>query len=451
MSNCQGKVSYLNIFVFSSVTLATPLTAVAVEISVAVEKAFLEYQDEISRSKEENQRLQRLLDSVFNPDLKLHKAEPPQLTLTVSGDEVPSDQQHSERDWSDQEDTEFFISCVESDSDPDSSQVSHLYQTGKTAAEEIQTKSEGDDGVSESTSAAPLTQIKPLKIKRTLLKKGQSSYVCDEGKTISKLNEPPTARTRKRSYSCNECTATYDRPCHLETHKRTHTGEKPYECTDCGKRFNRKHCLHVHMLTHTGEKPYCCHYCGKCFALNTRLIDHLRIHTGEKPYKCPFCARCFTFPSHLSRHKKLHTGERPFQCNVCGKCYTRKEHLTDHMRSHTGTKPYSCKQCGKSYALQGNLRLHMASHTGGKLCKCPVCGLGVLNLSRHMQVHTGEKPHQCQDCGKCFNRKEKLTEHLRTHTGEKPYRCQNCGECFRLNVTLKKHMATHTAAVSPTP
>lgn len=50
------------------------LTTVAVEISVAVEKAFAEYQDEISRSKEENQRLQRLLDSVFNPDVKLHKA-----------------------------------------------------------------------------------------------------------------------------------------------------------------------------------------------------------------------------------------------------------------------------------------------------------------------------------------------------------------------------------------
>ncbi|KAJ7985730.1 hypothetical protein DPEC_G00343490 [Dallia pectoralis] len=343
----MSKLTFLQTF------FSDRLTAVAVEISMAVEKVFLEYQDEISRSTAENQRLQRLLDSVFNPNVILHKAEPPQLTLTVSGDEVPSDHHHSERDESDQEDKEFFISCVESDIDPDSS-----------APEGIQPESEGDDGLSESPSAAPLTQIKPLKIKRMGLKKSQSSYVCTEGKT-SQQNEPPTALTRKRSYSCNECTATYDRPCHLETHKRTHTGEKPYECTDCGKRFNRKHCLHVHMLTHTGEKPHCCHYCGKCFALNTRLIDHLRIHTGEKPYKCPFCARCFTFPSHLSRHKKIHTGERPFQCNICGKCYTRKEHLTDHMRSHTGTKPYSCKLCDKSYALQGNLRLHMASHTGG--------------------------------------------------------------------------------------
>ncbi|XP_041697052.1 zinc finger protein 501-like [Coregonus clupeaformis] len=437
--------------------LSDRLTTVAVEISVVVEKAFAEYQDEISRSKEENQRLQRLLDSVFNPDLKLHKADPLQLTLTVSEDEVPSNQQHSEQVWSDQEDTEIFIPCVESDSD----QGSHLYKTGKNskrdslstiAAEQIQTKPDGeDDGISESTSYAPLTQLKPLKIKRTRLKKGQSSYICAEVKTTSELIEPLRAHTRKRSYSCTECTATYDRPCHLKTHKRTHTGEKPFECKDCGKCFNRKYCLHVHMLTHTQEKPYCCQYCGKCFALNTRLIDHLRIHTGEKPYKCPFCARCFTFLSHLSRHKKLHTGERPFQCNVCGKCYTRKEHLTDHMRSHTGTKPYSCKQCGKCYKLQGNLRSHMASHTGGKSCTCPVCGLGVINLNRHMQVHAGEKPHQCQDCGKCFNRKEKLTEHLRIHTGEKPYRCHDCGECFRLNLTLKKHMMMHTAAASTSP
>ncbi|CAB1339001.1 unnamed protein product, partial [Coregonus sp. 'balchen'] len=41
------------------------LTTVAVEISVAAGKAFAEYQDEISRSKEENQRLQRLLDSMY--------------------------------------------------------------------------------------------------------------------------------------------------------------------------------------------------------------------------------------------------------------------------------------------------------------------------------------------------------------------------------------------------
>ncbi|XP_070985445.1 oocyte zinc finger protein XlCOF22-like [Oncorhynchus clarkii lewisi] len=437
------------------------LTTVAVEISVAVEKAFAEYQDEISRSKEETQRLQRLLDSVFNPDVKLHKADPPQLTLTVSGDEVPPEQQHCEEEWSDQEIIEsIFISpCVESNSDQDSPECSRLYQTLKNSlptivAEPIQTNPDGEDNkISESTSDTPLTQLKPLKMKRTRLKKGQRSYICTEGKTTSELKAPLRLHTRKRLYSCTECTATYDRPCHLEIHKRTHTGEKPYECKDCGKCFNRKNSLTMHMLTHTGEKSFCCHECGKRFGLNTRLILHMRTHTGEKPHKCPFCARCFTFPSHLSRHKKLHTGERPHQCNVCGKCYTRKEHLTDHMTSHSGAKPYSCMQCGKCYALQGNLRAHMASHTGNKLlCRCAVCGLGVLNLSRHMQeVHTGGKQHQCQDCGKCFNRKEKVTEHMRTHTGEKPYRCHDCGECFRLNVTLKKHMMTHTSAAIAVP
>lgn len=64
MSKMQLLQDYLN----------ERLTAVAVEIFGAVENTIAEYQEEISRSKEEIDRLRKLLDLVFQPDIMLHRA-----------------------------------------------------------------------------------------------------------------------------------------------------------------------------------------------------------------------------------------------------------------------------------------------------------------------------------------------------------------------------------------
>ena len=45
----------------------------ALEIFEVVEVVFSECQDEVSRSKEENARLQRLLDVVTQPNITLHR------------------------------------------------------------------------------------------------------------------------------------------------------------------------------------------------------------------------------------------------------------------------------------------------------------------------------------------------------------------------------------------
>ncbi|CAB1315487.1 unnamed protein product, partial [Coregonus sp. 'balchen'] len=50
------------------------LTAAAVEIFGVVEKTIVEYQEEITRSKEENERLHKMLDMVIKPQVKLHRA-----------------------------------------------------------------------------------------------------------------------------------------------------------------------------------------------------------------------------------------------------------------------------------------------------------------------------------------------------------------------------------------
>ncbi|XP_049424914.1 uncharacterized protein LOC125884150 isoform X1 [Epinephelus fuscoguttatus] len=79
------------------------LTAAAEEIFGLVERTIAEYEEELCRSKEENERQRKLLDAVFNPQLRLHRADVQQ--LSVVKEEVPPEQQ----EWSssvDQEDPE---------------------------------------------------------------------------------------------------------------------------------------------------------------------------------------------------------------------------------------------------------------------------------------------------------------------------------------------------------
>ena len=49
------------------------LTTAALEIFRAAEKSFGEFEEEISSSKEESARLQRLLDIVIQPEIKIHQ------------------------------------------------------------------------------------------------------------------------------------------------------------------------------------------------------------------------------------------------------------------------------------------------------------------------------------------------------------------------------------------
>ncbi|XP_078119585.1 uncharacterized protein LOC144526190 [Sander vitreus] len=79
------------------------LTAAAEEICGLFERTIAEYEEELCRSKEENERQQGRLDAVFNPQLRLHRADVQQLSVVKA--EVPPEQQ----EWSsglDQEDPE---------------------------------------------------------------------------------------------------------------------------------------------------------------------------------------------------------------------------------------------------------------------------------------------------------------------------------------------------------
>lgn len=70
--------------------LTERLTAAAVEIYGFVERTVVEYQEEVYRTQLENQRLQRLLDLVYKPEIRLHRAGMCLLLLPVTASRTPA-------------------------------------------------------------------------------------------------------------------------------------------------------------------------------------------------------------------------------------------------------------------------------------------------------------------------------------------------------------------------
>ncbi|KAM9535882.1 uncharacterized protein ACWYII_040146 isoform 2-T2 [Salvelinus alpinus] len=264
----MSKLQLFNMF------LTNRLSAAAVEISGAFKKSLAECQEELSRSNEEIERLQRMLDLVLEPEIKLQRTVVPPVQSKQEGspslgqDPDPTqikNEQDPEPTQIKEEEEEFWVSqggdqlqglesdikefifnppYIKSDCDQDPPQPSHLYQRQNV-------KNRLSDSLPTNTTEQMETEV------------NEENYSVSQ--PFSAVN--------------SECSAD-------ETRTRENAWVEKGETSSGLKRSCE-------------GKKYCCHVCGKCFAHNTNLRIHMTVHTGEKPYKCKDCDKCYSAKADL--------------------------------------------------------------------------------------------------------------------------------------------------------
>nr|XP_057925651.1 zinc finger protein 771-like isoform X2 [Doryrhamphus excisus] len=392
------------------------LMAAADEIFELFERTIASYEEELSRTREENERQRRQLEAFYKNPIVLPTEHVQKL---IGRQEERPTQQHSlmRGGWGSKveppqvkdkeepqppcvkdEDEELWITqegeCLLG---PDDADLSKLPLTV------VSVKTEDDGDEPQDVFFAPLSDSDDA----------ASHFPEAEGRDDGQ--EPLSSDS-----DCEGETRTHTRLKHSEGPEKK-TGKKCLTCPVCAKSFSDKRYFPLHMRTHTGEKPFSCSICDKRFSQNSHMLSHMRTHTGEKPFSCSVCSERFSKKSNIVKHMRTHTGEKPFSCSVCGASFAQRFTLKRHMTTHTREKPFSCSVCGEGFAVQMSLIRHQRTHTGEKPFSCPVCDKRFShksNMTAHMRTHTGEKAFVCSVCGKSYSYKTSLTIHMRTHNGE---------------------------------
>ncbi|XP_072308013.1 uncharacterized protein [Eucyclogobius newberryi] len=374
------------------VLVTARLTAAAEDICALLERTIADYEEELCRSEEENQRKQRLLDSALtrspaavqlraasalSEPRSRHVTRTASLTvvsgtggedgvidvmpLCPAGARGPSvtapDVIKEEQSVTQDEQLQVLASessgvCVKTE---ESSQLQQRLPEHKdTQDEEPHVQTHGDTKLSSDTDGdedwrAPFG-----------CSAAQMETEADGGRYVQ-------VQVRARSTAAQNPGADLyleDRP---ETSVNmdasgTAEGRKTHQCSLCNKRFARNRNLQIHLRLHSGERPHSCSFCNKTFAQIGALNYHLVTHTGQIPLSCPVCKKGFRISSHLKAHMTTHTGEKPYSCSFCKKAFSQKAHLTVHWRTHTGEKPFRCSLCDRSFARMDGLRSHVATH-----------------------------------------------------------------------------------------
>ncbi|XP_074542174.1 uncharacterized protein LOC141802537 [Halichoeres trimaculatus] len=479
------------------------LSAAAEEIFELFERTIAEYEEQLCRSKEENQRQQKLLEAVYNPEVRLHRADVQQ--LLVSPENVPCEQkerglsldqedpgepahtkEEQEELWSHQETeqlhglkeetTEFQLTPVpaktteEEGEEPESSQL-HEKQTEEMLPSESETDDSSYYLEESSKPQSGLNHVSDMECNTV-----ETPLSFSDCATSSDPKEPERdsrkIQKNKETFSCSVCGKCFREKSNMIRHQKTHKGDdgrmsglnqlqivetsSDVKCdsgknlessSECASSSEQKKKLQKLEDKDKKEKPFCCSVCKKRFSLKKNLKRHMKCHSGEKPFTCSVCGKGLTTKAILYRHMFCHSGEKPHSCSQCGKRFTAKHSLIEHILCHSGEKPFICSVCGKGFVRQNNLKSHSFVHSEEKPFICSVCGKSFGHqrlLKSHSFVHSGEKPYSCSQCGKSYFTPLQLTEHCNMHKGEKPYSCSLCDARFSYRRVLSRHAAVHT-------
>jgi len=134
--------------------------------------------------------------------------------------------------------------------------------------------------------------------------KRKSGFVLSNGSLV---------KNAKKKYQCAfaGCENSYSKPCRLEEHERSHTGEVSLP-------FKFSHLIYGGWLNRVDRKrPFVCTTCNKSYLRETHLQAHLRSHLpdSDRPFECPEegCSKRFWTVQHLKAHESTHKGEKPWK------------------------------------------------------------------------------------------------------------------------------------------
>ncbi|XP_072300171.1 uncharacterized protein [Eucyclogobius newberryi] len=334
------------------------LTAAAEEIFALVERTIAEYEEELCRSKEENQRKQNLLDCVLSPQVRVQRldgetrAKPGLKRELADGPRVKAEPEERRVIIKEPEVAECSVPVMKSEE-----QAYFLQQTHGEHKEHTR----GEDNRGGDISLDPATEEQtdhdddwatPTLHQEDHYHQVQSIWTStaaahNSGQFTNNQAPPGTVVTatdanmwgsgvsggQRALYECSVCPKRCSTESALLKHVQLHTGENPNTCVVCKKTFNQANHLKTHMRIHTGEKPYSCSICHKAFGQKGTLDVHWRTHTGERPFSCFFCHKGFIDGSSRKRHMRIHTGERPYACSHCGRGFNSTTNLKSHIRS----------------------------------------------------------------------------------------------------------------------
>nr|XP_043871573.1 zinc finger protein 287-like isoform X2 [Solea senegalensis] len=287
-----------------NVFLTEKLTAAALDIYGFVEKTITDYQEEVYRTKLENQRLQRLLDLVYKPDIRLHRADSRQIDL-------PSPTQ---------EEQQIKTECPDHSNAKESSSIlPHKMEEAGLRSRSVEIPAHLDNSFTDSpTQVVTVQEYKENQMPDSLIQavtvREHTKYEMpsQHDQPLSSFGATPTAHAAEALPN--------------PTNESTHFV--------CGKTTGSKGQMIFHQKMHTNERPYVCHVCGTSLRLKGHLKDHLRTHTGEKPFNCFICGKHFARSTNMSKHvRNMHKESLPFKCLLCEHRCPRLVRLKQHMKT----------------------------------------------------------------------------------------------------------------------